>query len=240
LLNSPQPSSRLSLSPQKFTKNLENTQRPKRKKSTIDLLEKQIEALNKIAAEFGALSRSGPTVGNPSWRVLLDFIASGQLKITHPGRDRRPERRAKKRKPFRAYAKYPAKWWKPNFAGLMNVQEAVAASGYTIEQLIAGGMRVGGVGDTLLAPPLVGFDKWLEGDDDDSEYDDRPTANSGKGEESQTPEASEKPDENSSDLVPPWMTSDDEDCRDTGQNSQSGGREVLTDFDRLLRDAPDE
>lgn len=52
---------------------------PKPPRHSVDLRPEEVETLNAIADEAGCKSRSGPTCGKPSWRVLLKDIAGGKV-----------------------------------------------------------------------------------------------------------------------------------------------------------------
>ena len=54
----------------------------KRKAAIIHLTPHELEALNKLAAEFRTLSPHGPTAGKPTFRVLLHEIAAGRIKLS--------------------------------------------------------------------------------------------------------------------------------------------------------------
>ena len=56
--------------------------------SSIKLSPTQVGRLTELATELGAHSRSGPTTGEPSWRVLVSAIADGEVTLSriHPVR----------------------------------------------------------------------------------------------------------------------------------------------------------
>lgn len=48
----------------------------------VNLSDDEVRALTALARHYKALSRSGPTTGEPSWRVLVMAIASGEIKLS--------------------------------------------------------------------------------------------------------------------------------------------------------------
>ena len=48
----------------------------------VNLSDDEVSALTALARHYKALSRSGPTTGEPSWRVLVMAIASGEIKLS--------------------------------------------------------------------------------------------------------------------------------------------------------------
>ncbi len=48
----------------------------------VNLSDEEVSALTALARRFKALSRSGPTTGEPSWRVLVMAIASGEIVLS--------------------------------------------------------------------------------------------------------------------------------------------------------------
>jgi hypothetical protein len=56
--------------------------------SSIKLSPDQVGRLNELAADLGAHARTGPTSGEPSWRVLVAAIADGEVTLSrvHPVR----------------------------------------------------------------------------------------------------------------------------------------------------------
>ena len=122
--------------------------------STIRLSAKQLEKLNSIAAAHGTLSRSGATSGEPSWRVLISAIADGTLTVKDPTKRWEPKepKEKKKRKPFRAHPRFPSKWWHPTEMDDMPVADALDASGYPLDELVAAGLIVVDDGKNLIAP----------------------------------------------------------------------------------------
>lgn len=48
----------------------------------VNLSNDEVIALNALAKRFKAHSRSGPTTGEPSWRVLVMAIASGEITLS--------------------------------------------------------------------------------------------------------------------------------------------------------------
>jgi hypothetical protein len=115
----------------------------------------QIAKLNSIATAHGTLSRTGPTSGLPSWRVLVADIADGRLTVKDPAKRWEPKepKEKKKRKPFRAHPRFAAKWWKPTEMDDMPVADALAASGYPLDELVAAGMKLVDDGANLITPP---------------------------------------------------------------------------------------
>ena len=121
----------------------------------------QIAKLTSIAATHGTLSRTGPTSGNPSWRVLIADIADGRLTVKDPAKRWEPKQK-KKRKPFRAHPRFPAKWWRPSEMDDMPTADALAASGYPLEELVAAGLKVVDDGRNLITPPEWTAWAWKE------------------------------------------------------------------------------
>lgn len=119
--------------------------------SSIKLSREQIGKLNSIAATHSAHARTGPTSGEPSWRVLVSDIADGRLTVKDPTKRWEPKEK-KKRKGFRPHPRFAAKWWKPSEMDDMPTADAVSASGYTVEELVAGGMRLVDDGKNLITP----------------------------------------------------------------------------------------
>lgn len=122
--------------------------------SSIRLSAKQLEKLNSIATVHGTLSRTGATTGEPSWRVLIADIADGRLTVKDPAKRWEPKepKEKKKRKPFRAHPRFPAKWWHPTEMDDMPVADALDASGYPLDELVAAGLIVVDDGKNLIAP----------------------------------------------------------------------------------------
>ena len=48
----------------------------------VNLSDEEVTALTALAKKFRAHSRSGPTTGEPSWRVLVMAIASGEITLS--------------------------------------------------------------------------------------------------------------------------------------------------------------
>jgi hypothetical protein len=127
--------------------------RTKNKITSIALSQTNIEALTALATKHGALSRSGVTTGLPSWRVLIALIADGGLAIGSAS-----PKKAKSKKPFRGHPRFPPGWWQPGEFDDMPTDKAVAASGRTFEELIAGGLLAADAGTALL--PGDGWTGW--------------------------------------------------------------------------------
>lgn len=129
----------------------------KSKQTTITLIEGEEESLVSIASKLGVKSRSGPSSGKPTWRELIHQIAAGQLVVNRPSQNVKaaiPEKKkGRKLRPFKAWAKYPPKWWKPNFMGQMSVEAAVEGSGRTAEELEKGGLP-------RLGDDFFGLEEW--------------------------------------------------------------------------------
>ena len=135
--------------------------RIKNKLYNVSLSLKQVESLSEIAVAQKTLSRSGTTTGLPSWRVLISTIADGTLVVSPRGesKERKPK---KERKPFMPHPRFSPRWWTPDDAGCsMPTAAAVAASGYTVDELIAGGMQATPDGDQLF--PADHWSGWTGG-----------------------------------------------------------------------------
>lgn len=121
--------------------------------SSIKLSRDQIGKLNDIAATHSALARTGPTSGEPSWRVLVSDIADGRLTVKDPAKRWEPKQKKKKEKrPFNPHPRFAAKWWKPSEMDDMPTAAAVEASGYPVEELTAKGLVLVDDGKNLIAP----------------------------------------------------------------------------------------
>lgn len=132
----------------------------KRKPDRIHLSEPERDALLAIADEHDCRAKSGATAGSPSFRILIQDIASGRLAVVQrkagdtPKSGATPKAKGEK-KPWKGFWKFRAKWWKPIDDSTMMVDDAVAASGMTVEQLVGGGLELSDCGQWL-APP----DRW--------------------------------------------------------------------------------
>lgn len=121
-----------------------------KKSKEISLSPKHVEALTELAKAHGMLSRGGPKSGLPSWQAMIVAIAEGSLQIDDCTTKDRKERKEKKPRKFSPHPRFAAKWWKPNEVGDMSVADAVAASGFSVEDLVAGGMQLVDGGTCLL------------------------------------------------------------------------------------------
>jgi hypothetical protein len=50
----------------------------------INLSDEEVANLTRLAKNHRAFSRSGPTTGEPSWRVLVMAIAAGEIELPPP------------------------------------------------------------------------------------------------------------------------------------------------------------
>ena len=48
---------------------------------SLELTPDQWAALEDLAAQVNAVSRRGPTPGQPSWRILIAMLADGELRL---------------------------------------------------------------------------------------------------------------------------------------------------------------
>jgi hypothetical protein len=125
----------------------------KKTASSIKLSTDQLKKLTSIAATHKCHARTGPTSGNPSWRALVGDIADGRLRVKDPAAKWEPkDKKPKERKPFKAHPRFKPRWWEPTEMDDMKTETAVAASGYSIEELTAGGLVLVDDGKNLIAP----------------------------------------------------------------------------------------
>ena len=132
-------------------------------RTAIDIGPDQIEQLNAIAGAVGALSRSGPTHGSPSWRVLVKDIAAGKIKVYNPKatREEREPRKAKaKKKSKRPRTPGAPDWWAPWYGNAMGIDVAMTRSGLNRPALLALGLTFG-INPFLKTPDIViGRPEW--------------------------------------------------------------------------------
>ncbi len=133
----------------------------KRKADRIHLSEPERQALLAIAEAHDCNARSGATAGEPSYRILIQEIAAGRLSVISrrnaEGDSAKKEKKGKKEKgPWKGFWKFRAKWWEPtNEKSTMMTDEAVEASGMTVDQLTGGGLILVADGAMLQCP-----DRW--------------------------------------------------------------------------------
>jgi hypothetical protein len=125
------------------------------KTTTITLIKGEEEALQAIAEKMGTKSRSGPSSGKITWRELIHQIAGGHLTVNRPGASSGGAKAPRARKPFKAWAKYPPKWWIPGDQNMMPVASCVTLSGRAAEELEKGGLR-------RLDEEFVGLGEWAK------------------------------------------------------------------------------
>lgn len=136
----------------------------KKTASSIKLSPDQIGKLNGIAATLNTLSRTGPTSGNPSWRVLVAEIADGRLTVKDPRAPWVPrQKKGRERKPFKAHPRFSPRWWKPTPTDDMPTDLALEESKYTLDELLSGGLIAVDDGKNLIAPPEWSGWAWKEG-----------------------------------------------------------------------------
>lgn len=141
----------------------------KRKPDRIHLSESERNALLAIAGEHDCRAKSGVTAGSPSFRILIQDIASGRLGVISrkPGDSTKAVTASKvkgEKKPWKGFWKFRAKWWKPIDDSTMMVDDAVAASGMTVDQLVAGGLGLSECGQWLVPPDRWKGWKWRKTD----------------------------------------------------------------------------
>lgn len=100
----------------------------KRQPDRIHLSPSEKESLLALAEKFHCYAGSGRAAGSPSYRVLLQRIADGRLRITDPLAP----------KVFISF-KYAPKWWKPDANNSMPADDVAANFGVPIETLIEKG-----------------------------------------------------------------------------------------------------
>lgn len=104
-----------------------------RKPEKILLSPAEKEALNKIAGKAGCFARSGPTAGQPSFRVLMQVMAEGRFVLY----DKLKPREKKKRR-----ARSGIGWWKPFYGNAAGLDWALKASGLDRQGLLDLGMKL--------------------------------------------------------------------------------------------------
>jgi hypothetical protein len=119
---------------------------------TIRLSVREIEALMELAMRYDALAACGKTSGKPSWRVLVSMIGRGKLSVSEKIRESREPRKKRGKKPFLPHPRYSPGWWQPGETEDMPAAAAAAASGYSVEELEAGGLVLVDDGRNLISP----------------------------------------------------------------------------------------
>lgn len=124
--------------------------RIKNKTYGVPLSLAQVAALKELATKNAAMSRSGPTTGNPSWRVLVAMIADGTLSVCLPPRP--PRKKKKKGKKGGIHPHFVPGWWQPGPNDDMPVAAVLEATGLTVEQVSAAGLLLVDDGKHFMAP----------------------------------------------------------------------------------------
>lgn len=131
----------------------------KSKQVNITMAAGEEQALQALAEKLGTVCRYGSSAGKITWREMFHQIAWGHLVVSKPGQsspsyEKKSTRKKRGRdKPYKAYPNYPHKWWKPDMMNMMRVADVVEASGWTAEELEAGGLRR--IGDEFM-----GLEEW--------------------------------------------------------------------------------
>lgn len=105
------------------------------KTTSIRLTDDEEAILTRLAEKMNCRSRYGATSGQPSWRVMLQHLAEGRLKISNP--------LDKSRAVFVNF-KRPPGWWKPDADGSMPAADVAAKYKTTVEILEEKGFVVDG------------------------------------------------------------------------------------------------
>lgn len=108
------------------------------KSTSVRLTDEEEEILLQIADRLKCRSRYGATSGQPSWRVMLQHLAEGRLKISNP--------QDKTRNLFINFTKPPG-WWRPDEQNAMDAAFVAAAYKTTLDVLVEKGFVL--VGDRI-------------------------------------------------------------------------------------------
>lgn len=133
--------------------------------AVIRLTKSQQARLGEIAGALHCYSGSGPTTGQPSWRTMVGGIADGVLRVTNPKakREDSPPKESSRRggkKNKRELIPGAPNWWRPFYGNAMGEEYALKASGLSLPELLAIGMR--SEFNPLLTHPeiVVGLPEW--------------------------------------------------------------------------------
>lgn len=109
-----------------------------KKDAVIRLTPTQCARLTDIAEKLHCVSGSGPTSGQPSWRVMVAGIADGVLLVRNPA-DKAVRREKKRKKREKITIPGAPAWWRPWYGNAMGLDYAVKASGLAADAL---GLRI--------------------------------------------------------------------------------------------------
>lgn len=134
----------------------------KSKQANITLVAGEEEKLQALAEKWQTVCRYGSASGRITWRELIHQIAWGQIDLCKPGQSTGYEkkggksRKGDKTQAWKAWPKYPPKWWTPDGFGEVPIADCVAASKRTEDELIAGGLEI-----MPGTRNFVGPDEWM-------------------------------------------------------------------------------
>jgi hypothetical protein len=134
---------------------------------SVRMRDEHVKILNAAAAKVGALSKTGSTYGQPSWRAMLHDIVEGRLDVVEKGAKAKPPaepKPPKAKKPWKGYWKHRASWWEPDDGNAMLTGEVVQKSGLTVDQLVAGGLLLIEDGNFVQSPAKWGGWKYNKAD----------------------------------------------------------------------------
>ena len=127
---------------------------------SIRLSDSQLTYLQEQSAFYECVSRHGITAGEPSWRILIQEIATGRIGIYD-----RTKKREKKRQPLTLDPHKAPAWWTPwpksKVPNAMGAKYAVKASKHTTADLEAAGLVLLPEGGPGNGPLLVGLPGWV-------------------------------------------------------------------------------
>jgi hypothetical protein len=100
------------------------------KATSIRLTDHEEEFLTNLSAELRCFSRYGATSGQPSWRVMLQHIAEGRLRVSNP---------MDKTRQLYINFKKPPTWWAPDSEWAMDADYVAARYKASVEDLVGKG-----------------------------------------------------------------------------------------------------